>query len=65
MGGGGACSGRVSRLAWAFRVSATRFAIRVSHTNPLTLTLTGSATREPNPRKGPLNAYGAGPLGAT
>ena len=53
---------RVSRLAWAFRacVSATRFAIRVPHTNTLTLTLTGPATREPDPHKGPLNAYGVG-----
>ena len=34
-----------------------RFAIRVPHTN----TLTGSATREPDPRKGPLNAYAPSP----
>ena len=30
------------------------------HTNTLTLTLTGPAIRESDPRKGALNAYGAG-----
>ena len=31
------------------------FAIRVPHTNSLTLTPTGPTTREPDPRKGPFN----------
>jgi len=44
------CRGSRGRFAC---VSAARFAIRVPHTNTLTLSLTGPATREPDPRKVP------------